>query len=264
MEQELEDNKLFDLLDKLPDIRPGRNDQCLCGSGKKYKKCCIEKDRSLTPRKIRTETVCIKSDPLTRDEAKNNFPDLTGKDEKILTNIYHTLLEYPDTIDSEDNDYFRQLHLLRAKHPDNPTILNFLINGYKILGMEQKVEDLIQEAFEKFPGYLFAQTDKANLYLDNGDTEKAIEVLKGSYSLKQLYPERDVFHVSEVRALEDVLVRYYCMKQEVKQAEIHLGIMEKVFEEDDPLLQSAKDMVRKTSGLCKLKNGLLRFIRSKK
>lgn len=25
--------------------KPGRNDPCTCGSGKKYKKCCLEKDR---------------------------------------------------------------------------------------------------------------------------------------------------------------------------------------------------------------------------
>lgn len=26
--------------------KPNRNDPCHCGSGKKYKNCCIEKDRS--------------------------------------------------------------------------------------------------------------------------------------------------------------------------------------------------------------------------
>lgn len=24
---------------------PGRNDECWCGSGKKYKKCCMQKDK---------------------------------------------------------------------------------------------------------------------------------------------------------------------------------------------------------------------------
>ena len=26
--------------------RPGRNDPCHCGSGRKYKKCCLEKDEA--------------------------------------------------------------------------------------------------------------------------------------------------------------------------------------------------------------------------
>ena len=25
--------------------QPGRNDECWCGSGKKYKKCCMQKDK---------------------------------------------------------------------------------------------------------------------------------------------------------------------------------------------------------------------------
>lgn len=31
---------------KTPTSRPGRNDVCHCGSGKKYKKCCLAKDEA--------------------------------------------------------------------------------------------------------------------------------------------------------------------------------------------------------------------------
>jgi hypothetical protein len=27
-------------------VRPGRNEPCRCGSGRKYKQCCLEKDES--------------------------------------------------------------------------------------------------------------------------------------------------------------------------------------------------------------------------
>jgi hypothetical protein len=30
----------------LPTERPGRNDPCHCGSGRKYKQCCLEKDEA--------------------------------------------------------------------------------------------------------------------------------------------------------------------------------------------------------------------------
>lgn len=30
-----------------PAVAPGRNDPCPCGSGKKHKKCCMEKDRPM-------------------------------------------------------------------------------------------------------------------------------------------------------------------------------------------------------------------------
>lgn len=28
------------------DVRPGRNEPCHCGSGKKYKQCCLDKDEA--------------------------------------------------------------------------------------------------------------------------------------------------------------------------------------------------------------------------
>lgn len=31
---------------------PGRNDPCRCGSGKKYKNCCLEKDQSKITSKL--------------------------------------------------------------------------------------------------------------------------------------------------------------------------------------------------------------------
>jgi hypothetical protein len=30
-------------------MKPGRNNPCPCGSGKKYKHCCLPKDESVAP-----------------------------------------------------------------------------------------------------------------------------------------------------------------------------------------------------------------------
>ncbi|MEE2775286.1 MAG: SEC-C metal-binding domain-containing protein [Acidobacteriota bacterium] len=34
------------MLTDQPPKRPGRNERCPCGSGKKYKQCCLAKDRA--------------------------------------------------------------------------------------------------------------------------------------------------------------------------------------------------------------------------
>ena len=49
---------------------PGRNDQCPCGSGQKYKRCCLPKDRD-------AKDAQIKADQLER-EAKASAPELLG------------------------------------------------------------------------------------------------------------------------------------------------------------------------------------------
>ncbi len=38
----------------MSDRKPGRNDQCPCGSGKKYKQCCLAKDEE-TAREARAQ-----------------------------------------------------------------------------------------------------------------------------------------------------------------------------------------------------------------
>lgn len=159
IEQDLSNEQidaLLDLLEKLPPSSLNRNDPCLCGSGKKYKKCCLEKNKKISPSKVRLESFVIKSDPLTPEESKNNFPAVSPEDEELISTLYHNLEKHPDMIDSEDCDYFQKLNAIHSKYPGNPIILNYITNGYDCLGQQDRVEELIAKTYEKFPDYLFA------------------------------------------------------------------------------------------------------------
>lgn len=253
-------NALFDLLEKLPPPSLSRNDPCLCGSGLKYKKCCLEKNKELDSSAVRLESFKITTDALTPEESKNNFPAVSPEDEELMSTLYHNLREHPDTIDSENCEYFQKLNTLRAKYPDNPVILNYIANGYDHLGQEDQVEELIAKTYEKFPDYLFAQTAQANIYLRDGFPEKALEIFKGAYTLRQLYPHRTVFHISEVRAFEYFMVRYFCETGNFEQADHHLQIMQKILEEDDVLLKNAQKTLKKLKVLYNFKAGLSHLI----
>lgn len=242
-----------DILEKVPPPSLGRNGPCSCGSGLKYKKCCLGKKRKNTPSTLRTESFKIKADPLTPEESKNNFQAVSPEDGMLMATLYHNLHEHPETIDSEDCEYFQKLNALYTKYPDNPIILNFLGSGYEHLGQEDRVRDLIAKTYERFPDYLFAKTAKAGLYLTDGFPEKALEVLKGAYTLKQLYPDRTVFHVSEVRTFEYFMVRYFTTIGNIEQVEMRLKIMKGVLDEDDALLLSAQQDFKKAKAPYKFK-----------
>jgi tetratricopeptide (TPR) repeat protein len=243
-------NDFADFSEKMPTVSLGRNDSCLCGSGKKYKKCCLEKEKNLSPLEVISETFHIKFDALTPEESKNNFPAFSEDDKELISTIYEIFSEHPETIDSENCDYFRQVRMLQTRYSDHPLLLNYLANGYQQLGMSDQLDAIIMEMYKKFPDYLFAQTGLANCYLRDGLIEKAKEVLKNANTLKQLYPHRDVFHVSEVKTFEFFMVRYCCETDDKEQAEIHLQIMEKVLDEDDMQLHQARKMVRKSKIVC--------------
>jgi tetratricopeptide (TPR) repeat protein len=236
------------LLEQMPLVSLGRNDPCACGSKKKYKNCCLNQERRCSSSaKARLQSFTIKFDALTPEESLNDFPPVSEEDEEVMAILYHTLIKHPDML-TDNCDFFRQLDAMRSKYPNNPIILNYLASGYQLLDQQERADAVIDETYERFPDYLFAKIGMANKYLRRGVPDKAIQVFRGSYTLKSLYPHRTVFHISEVRAFEYFMVEYFCMKNDVKQAEIHLQCLEKVLEEDDPYLQNAQKRVHKVRG----------------
>ena len=69
-EEEIDENqskeqfdKFIEALEKMPPLCLSRNDPCLCGSGKKYKKCRLEKDSAPSSfSELRLETFEIRWD----------------------------------------------------------------------------------------------------------------------------------------------------------------------------------------------------------
>jgi hypothetical protein len=55
-------------------MKAGRNDPCPCGSGKKYKKCCIDKDRSAAP----SSMIPVPIAPSSRDPDRDSPPYSTA------------------------------------------------------------------------------------------------------------------------------------------------------------------------------------------
>ena len=87
----------------------GRNDLCRCGSGKKYKKCCLDKDETETSKKrmgdyyeqMRMEDHLTKSQIATRkalDWISNNYPRLVEQAGEHLVG-YHSFKETVDVLE---------------------------------------------------------------------------------------------------------------------------------------------------------------------
>lgn len=223
---------------------PSRNDACYCNSGKKYKKCCITKEKSRLSPTVGIVSYNIKYVPLTLEESQNNFPVLTDEDNKILSELHFQFIKQPKTIEFENSDYFQKLNGLLIKYPNHPMILNHIGSGYQLIRQKDKLVKLVYKNYENNPDYLFAKIGMANIYLQDDFPEKAIGIFNGAFTLKHIYPNRSVFHVSEVRAFEHFMVSYYCALSNFNQAKIHLDTMKKVLDEDDYLLIETEEMLR--------------------
>ena len=214
------------------------------------KKLTATRDRS-KPVRVSTslEMFTITTKALTPDERKDSRQNLSDEDNNLLEYLMKSLRTQPEKITSEECEYFQELEKLRLKYTQSPIILNYLGIGYQHLKQTEKVKSLIFETYEKFPDYLFARTAKAQLLFEEGKLAEGFEAIGNSLTIKQLYPHRDVFHVSEVKIFEDILVKYCYFMHDLEQAEYHLKIIEKIAIEilenpQDPVFVSARNLLQ--------------------
>ncbi len=149
--------------------KTGRNDLCPCGSGKKYKKCCIVLENIIDPEedlftrynnilsvtKIKLEQAYAQPIKKIRNEAKDLFLRFTP--DRILTSEYESLFSdwlWLDKTDSEENTlafHYLQTH---GEYMDDSlrTCLSSLtlsyLSIYEVVGMENqllKVKDIFTD-----------------------------------------------------------------------------------------------------------------------
>ncbi|MBI5681499.1 MAG: hypothetical protein HZC47_11450 [Methanobacterium sp.] len=104
------------------------------------------------------------------------------------------------------------------KYPHVPLFYNYLSNAYLIAGNIPDAEKLIVECYNKFPEYLFAKVGYANVLLKKGEGSKVPDIFDDKSNLRDLYPEREVFHISEFVAFTDTLVRYFLFSGQIDRA----------------------------------------------
>jgi len=82
--------------------KPGRNDPCPCGSGKKYKKCCLPLHEE--SRAKQQAAVSLPPGSTDLDDLSNSVVDLikTGRLEEAEAACQELLRRYPDQIDGTE------------------------------------------------------------------------------------------------------------------------------------------------------------------
>ena len=117
--------------------RIGRNDPCPCGSGKKYKKCCLSNDTEVKKTEFKPR---YRFEPGSYGDVGNFMPSLaclklTNKDEWI----YHFILVKPESIFLEQNQAVAEAE-------------NDISNAYKVKNIGGTDAELAMELKQK--GYL--------------------------------------------------------------------------------------------------------------
>lgn len=210
---------------------PGRNEPCPCGSGKKYKRCCLFKHQLAARAKTRliaTDTTIFGSTELLRKThetgeyvittASQPIAGISPEEMKQLIH-FHRLLQ-----DSEvdiDEALLGDIVAFWRQRSDLPQVWNLLCAAYQAGGDDKKATETLLEAYKHFPHYFFARINMALHWLRIGELLRAGELLDGKRSVKEFEPSLQEFHVSAVETFHHVMVLYCIEKNDLIRAQWH-------------------------------------------
>lgn len=142
--------------------------------------------------------------------------------------------------DKKNKKIIDKLTQLIVQYPTVPILKNYLSVAYNVQGNYRKAMEVNNWILTEHPDYLFAKVNKANECIDNGEFEKVTEILGEAMEIKLLYPERDLFHLSEVTNFYKVVIRYFAAIENQELAENRLKILKQIDPDDNNTIEAER------------------------
>lgn len=147
-----------------------------------------------------------------------------------------------------------KLTQLILKYPKSPQLKNFLSVAFNVQGKHQKAIEVNNWILTEHPDYLFAKINKANNHILKGEFDQVLKTLGDALEIKSLYPDRDLFHITEVSSFLIIAIHYFIAIDNIELAENRFDILKKLAP-NHPHTEEAEKMLFNYS----MKEGLKRF-----
>ena len=138
--------------------------------------------------------------------------------ETFLT-LYELAASSPKKALKEGKEFFRRYNA-------DPSVLNLLTYLYLSRKKGRKSEKLIRENYRLNPTNLIARINFADQCLRKKKKKRIPEIFEGKTNLRDLYPERKTFHISEFRGFLALMGHYHVAIKEKEIAGHFLKILE--------------------------------------
>lgn len=132
---------------------------------------------------------------------------------------------YARSMDKKNKNIIERLTNLIIQYPNAPQLKNFLSVAYNIRGNRKKAIEINLWAVADHPDYLFAKLNLAISCIEKKEFHKVPEILGELMEIKQLYPNRDEFHISEITGFYKIAVLYFCDIKNIELAENRYQIL---------------------------------------
>lgn len=160
----------------------------------------------------------ITEDPDFQDERMGITPELKSQLESL----------YYECQDEKNKTIVDKLVKLIDRYPQVPILKNFLSSAYMTKENTAKAMEINQRIRVEHPDYLFGLLNGVHLYLMEKNYSKAVELLGSGLDIRMLYPDRDVFHLSEITAYLKTVISYLVSIKNRDLAEQKLALLEEI------------------------------------
>ncbi len=129
---------------------------------------------------------------IPRTDEPLNLDTPVGLSSEQMEDLYHAAHEGANWVIPE-------LKKLIARHPDFPTLVNYLMTAYQQRNQPRQAKHVLKDLAKFHPDYLFTRIGLALDALGAAKPDTVIQALGPALDITKLYPRRELFHVSELR-----------------------------------------------------------------
>ncbi|MGM0498195.1 MAG: SEC-C metal-binding domain-containing protein [Bacteroidota bacterium] len=148
--------------------------------------------------------------------------------EKQMENLYIKAKE-------GGKENIRHLKDLSKKYPDVPVLKNFLSTAYINSGMEEESYKINDRLLKEHPNYLYGILNKANEHIIKEELEKVPALMGENMELQDLFPERNIFHVSEMISFMETAIRYFIANNDIEAAVSRVDLLKEI-DDQNPIV----------------------------
>jgi Protein of unknown function (DUF1186) len=146
--------------------------------------------------------------------------------------------------------YIKSLEDAVEKYPLNQTFKNYLATAYKVTQNDEAHLKIALQTVEQHPDYFFGKAVLAEIYLEEERFEEAAALMENFSDIGVIYPDRRVFHVSEVKMFNILAAEYFALIDDREQMDIRLKMLKKVADKGEfRAIESRVQMMNLTAGL---------------
>lgn len=167
---------------------------------------------------------------------------ITGEPEEADHNQHYSQdiedLLHKTYIQVQKNKMRSPVKLLKLieKYPNVPAFKNYLTVYYNQKGKLDKAFQSNRWLAKEHPDYLFGKLNLVASCIQDDRLDEVPDIIGKALDLKDLYPEREVFHITEFQSFFGVSCQYLIAKGDFEAVETRIEVAEKVLGEDNPVI----------------------------